>query len=178
MKTKNLQKPSMLLTTTEGQEAFRQKAYAEAQRYINNAKDALQLAGKDDDYYTDRKYVRTASGVAYSGTLVALDALFTLRGVEMPSKKRRRSIEFYRTNAAKMDGKLLNHLNTVYGALHLEGYYDGILGVDTILSGFKAANKIIELIVPNNPLPLPLPLPPPKPSWARKAYLMFAALFV
>jgi hypothetical protein len=160
--------------TTHEQEALRQKAYAEAQRYMNNAKDALQLAGKDDDYYTDRKYVRTASGVAYSGTLVALDALFTLRGVEMPGKKHRRSIEFYRTNAAKMDGKLLNHLNAVYGTLHLEGYYDGTLSVGVIAEGFRAANKIIELIVPANPLPLPQP----KPSWARKVYLMFAALFV
>jgi hypothetical protein len=160
--------------TTHEQEALRQKAYAEAQRYMNNAKDALQLAGKDDDYYTDPKYVRTASGVAYSGTLLAMDALFTLRGVEMPGKKHRRSIEFYRTNAAKIDGKLLNNLNIAYNVLHLDGYYDGILGVEIILGGFKAANKIIELIVPANPLPLPQP----KPSWARKVYLMFAALFV
>jgi hypothetical protein len=161
--------------TAQEQETLRQKAYAEAQRYISNAKDALQLAGKDNDLYTDRKYVRTASGVAYSGMLVALDALFTLRGVEMPGKKHRRSIEFYRTNAAKMDGKLLDYVNIAYSALHIAGYYDGVLSVGIIAEGFKAANRIIDLIKPNNPLPQPQPK---SPSWARKVHLMFATLFM
>ncbi|MDR2448668.1 MAG: DUF5618 family protein [Prevotellaceae bacterium] len=56
---------------------------------MSNAKETLQKAKKEDNFYCDRKYVRTACGTAYNGILLALDAYLTLKDVELPKKKRR-----------------------------------------------------------------------------------------
>jgi hypothetical protein len=160
--------------TKQEQEQFKQTMYAEALRYMSNAKETLSRSKEDGRFYLDSKYVRSASGIAYLGMLLALDAIFVLRGVEMP-KKKRRAIEFYKSNAAKIDGRLINELNSAYSILHLDGYYDGNLNIKVISEGFKSAYNIIDLIKPNNPLPQPQPK---SPSWTRKMYLMFAALFM
>jgi hypothetical protein len=131
----------------EEQLELKQTSYAEAMRYMNNAKETLQKAKKEDNFYSDRKYVRTACGAAYNGVLLALDAYLMLKDVELP-KKRRRSINFYTLHVSKLDRKLLNYLDTVYSALHLNGYYDGILNVPIIKEGFNAAYEIIDKIKP------------------------------
>jgi hypothetical protein len=131
----------------EEQQEFKQKNYAEAMRYMNNAKETLQKAKKEDNYYSDRKYVRTACGTAYNGVLLALDAYLTLKDVELP-KKRRRSIEFYSRNISKLDGKMLKYLDVVYNVLHLDGYYDGILDAPIIKRGLDNAYIIIDKIKP------------------------------
>ena len=131
----------------EEQQELKQKSYAEAMRYMDNAKETLQKAKKEDNYYADRKYVRTACGTAYNGVLLALDAYLMLKDVELP-KKRRRSIDFYTRNISKIDGKMLKYLDVVYDILHLDGYYDGILNAPIIKSGFDAAYDIIDKIKP------------------------------
>ncbi|MDR1416043.1 MAG: DUF5618 family protein, partial [Prevotellaceae bacterium] len=78
--------------STEEQEKIRQKSYAEAIRYMNNAKETLKRAGKENNFYSDKKYVRTACGTAYNGMLIALDTYLLLKGVEQ--KKGRKSIEY------------------------------------------------------------------------------------
>jgi predicted HAD superfamily phosphohydrolase len=133
--------------SVEEQQELKQKSYAEAIRYMNNAKETLQKAKKEDDFYSDRKYVRTACGTAYNGVLHALDTYLMLKDVEMP-KKRRRSIDFYTRNVSKIDGKLLNRLDSVYEILHLSGYYDGILDALVIKRGFDNAYEIINKIKP------------------------------
>jgi len=131
------------------------KEYAEANRYIDNAKDVLAKAIKDDDrYYRDKKYVRSACGVAYLGVLVALDAWLVLKGVQEPGKGKHKKIEFYTHNIAQIDNKLLNRLNTAYNILHLEGYYRGEKRIQTIESGFNAANEIIDKIKPETFVPV------------------------
>ncbi|MCL2098377.1 MAG: DUF5618 family protein [Bacteroidales bacterium] len=130
------------------QEQFKNKHYNEAIRYMENAKATLQKAKKEDDYYRDRKYVRTACGTAYNGVLIALDAYLMLKDVEMP-KKKRRSITFYTENIAQLDKKMLNYLDTVYSVLHLEGYYDGILNARILKEGFDVAHLIIDKIKPS-----------------------------
>jgi hypothetical protein len=110
----------------EEQQELKQKSYAEAIRYMNNAKETLQKAKKEDNYYADRKYVRTACGTAYNGVLLALDTYLVLKDVELP-KKKRRSIDFYTRNISKIDGKMMKYLDVVYDVLHLDGYYDGNL---------------------------------------------------
>jgi hypothetical protein len=107
----------------------------------------LRKARKEDDRYQDRKYVRMACGTAYNGVLLALDAYLQLKDVELP-KKGRRSIEWYTANVAKVDRKLMNHLDDAYEILHLSGYYDGILNADIIKTGFNTAYSIIEKIKP------------------------------
>ncbi|MDR0294994.1 MAG: DUF5618 family protein [Prevotellaceae bacterium] len=126
---------------------LREKSYAEAMHYMDNAKETLKKAGKEDNFYSSKKYVRSACGIAYCGVLVALDAYLELKGVEMP-KKKRRSISFYTQNIAQLDNKLLQYLDSVYDTLHLSGYYDGNRNAKVIAAGFEHAYRIIDKIKP------------------------------
>ena len=130
------------------QQIFLKKEYAEAVRYMDNAKETLQKAKKDGNHYTDKKYVRTACGTAYNGVLLALDAWFVLKGIPKPNKKQRKSIEYYMSNVAQIDKKLAASLHAAYNVLHLDGYYDGITNVKIIADGFEVAYEIIEKIKP------------------------------
>jgi hypothetical protein len=120
--------------------------YQEALRYIDNAENTLKLAGKDGKYYSDDKYVKSASGIAYSGVLLALDALFDFKN--MPKRRGRKAIDYYQNNLAKIDKKLLKELNITYAVLHLEGYYEGQTKIGVIEEGFDSAMTIIEAIKP------------------------------
>jgi len=137
--------------STQEQIAVKERYYGEAIRYMDNAKECLVKAQKEDKYYRDTKYVRMACGTAYSGVLIALDGFLILKGIEMPAKKvkkSRKSIEYYQSNIAKMDGKMLGTLNRTYQILHLYGYYDGIDSVNVIKEGFDEAYTLIEKIKP------------------------------
>jgi len=137
--------------TKEEQNIFLSEEYTEAIRYMDNAKEALQKAKKENDgYYKDEKYVRTACGIAYLGVLIALDAWFKLKGVQTPKKRKSKSIEFYEDNVAKLDGKMLSRLNSVYNVLHLEGYYRSETNAKIISAGFETAYEIIDKIKPEN----------------------------
>jgi hypothetical protein len=116
-------------------------------RYIANAKDYLQRAGIEGNWYKDKKYVRTACGTAYNGVLEALDVLAKLKGIDFPKGNKRKSIEFYR-DILKDNEKLQKYLDIVYKNLHLSGYYDGNLDSAVIKSGFKYAKELIDLIKP------------------------------
>jgi len=120
--------------------------YKEAMRYIDNAKEQLKLARKDGDYYIDEKYVKSACGIAYSGAIKALDFFFDIRKVE--NRRRRKSIEYYRTMLGKLDNKLKDQLNTTYNILHLAGYYDGERDIKVIDSGFEKAIAIVNVLKP------------------------------
>ena len=89
-----------------------------------------------------------ACAVAYSGLLVALDGFLTLKGINKSKGKQRKSIEYYQSNIAKIDQKMLDYLNSAYKILHLWGYYDGIENASVIKTGFNDAYKIIEKIKP------------------------------
>jgi hypothetical protein len=135
-------------------------------RYMNNAKETLQKARKEDGYYADKKYVRTACGTAYTGVLLALETYLELKGVELP-KKKRRSIEFYVSHVANLDGKLLKELNGAYEILHLWGYYDGIQDARVVKAGFDTAYNIIDRIKPEQVVEFKLPA---KPSLLNRMY--------
>ncbi|MDR2232481.1 MAG: DUF5618 family protein [Tannerella sp.] len=131
------------------QQNVREKYYAEATRYMENAREYLKSAQKEGSFYRDQKYVRTACGTAYSGVLVALDGYCVLKEIHTSkSKKERKSIEYYQKNIANQDKKMLDYLNAAYDILHLSGYYDGIQSVEVIKTGFNFANTIIEKIKP------------------------------
>jgi hypothetical protein len=130
------------------QEDTKVRFYGEAMRYMDNARECLKKAKKEDYLYRDTKYVRMACGTAYSGVLIALDGYLTLKGVEKPKKKLRKSIEYYQENLGKLDRKLLDRLNVAYQILHLYGYYDGTNSADVIKTGFDLAFTIIEKIKP------------------------------
>jgi len=46
------------------QEQTKEKYHSEAIRYMDNAKEYLKNAKKEDGYYLDKKYVKTACGTA------------------------------------------------------------------------------------------------------------------
>jgi len=127
-------------------ESVREQYYNEAIRYMDNAKDCLKKAKKEDNYYHDQKYVKMACGVAYSGLLVALDGFLMLKGIHKPKGRERKSIEYYQGNITKIDKKMLDYLNSAYQVLHLWGYYDGIGSASIVKEGFDEAYKVIEKI--------------------------------
>ena len=129
------------------QESVKEQYYSEAIRYMDNAKECLKKAKKEDDYYQDPKYVRMACGMAYNGVLIALDGFLKLKGLNKANKQRK-SIEYYQSNITKIDKKMLDSLNSAYKILHLFGYYDGIEKADVVKSGFDEAYKIIDKIKP------------------------------
>ena len=131
------------------QQEIKNKYYTEAVRYMDNAKEYLKKAQKEGNYYHDPKYVKTACGTAYSGVLVALDGYLTLKGIHRPATvKQRKSIEHYQSNIAKIDRKMLDHLNSAYQILHLYGYYDGTNNAVVVKEGFNEAYWLIEKIKP------------------------------
>jgi uncharacterized protein (UPF0332 family) len=132
----------------EEQQKLKGKYYSNAMRYIDNARECLTKAQKEDGYYNDPKYVRMACGTAYSGVLIALDCFLLLKGIEKPKGKARKSIEYYHDNLGRIDRKMLNNLDSVYNILHLSGYYDGIRNAKVIKEGFDNACTIIEKIKP------------------------------
>ncbi len=120
--------------------------YNEAIRYMDNAKDVLKKANKQDEFFQDVKYVKMASGTAYNAVLLALNGYFILK--EVPKKKGRKDIFYYKSTITKIDKKLLDYLNETYRILHLDGYYDGTKSVKLISLGFDLAYTIIDKIKP------------------------------
>ncbi|GHT70132.1 hypothetical protein FACS189452_10850 [Bacteroidia bacterium] len=140
------------MTISEQQEQRKLQPYAEALRYMSNAEETLQKAGKENNRYLDPKYVSSACGIAYKGVLKALDAWLAIKGVSISAKRNKakphRSIDMYRRDVSRLDGKMLDNLNTVYNILHLAGYYDEEQKADIIRSGFEDAYEIIARIKP------------------------------
>ncbi len=135
--------------STQKKSELKKATYNEAMRYLENARQSLQKAGKSGKYYQDRKYVKTGSATAYSGMLLALDTLFKIKNIA-PPKAKRRSIEWYRDQLRKIDFKLMNEVNTAYDVLHLLGYYEGFPNVNVINEGLDSALAVIQRIKPYN----------------------------
>lgn len=128
------------------QNKIKTKYYTEAIRYMDNAKETLKKAGKEDRFYIDKKYVKTACRTAYNAVLLALDGYLLLKGIE--KKKGRKDISYYEEEVSKLDKKLLNYVVEAYHSLHLSGYYDGNKDSKIILAGFELAYAIINKLKP------------------------------
>ena len=139
--------------TMHEQEHIKQTSYAEAMRYMDNAKNALQAAKLESKRYKDAKYVRTACGTAYNGVLLALDAFLEIKGVPLPKGDARKNFRYYRNGIGEENGKLQDCYDDVYKILHLSGYYDGILNAKIIKEGFDKAGIIITRIKPREATP-------------------------
>ena len=115
----------------------------EAERYLQNARTLLsEKAGKEGNYYTDRKYVRMAGHTAWCGILIALEAVLDVK----EDLKRGQQIEFndYKNAIRKMDRKMPRLLVNSYDTLHKAIGYDGNLNYTIVQSGLKEAQKIID----------------------------------
>jgi hypothetical protein len=126
---------------TDSKEAGK-RSYDKATRYMENAKKELALAKKNGKFYDDTKHVSTACGTAYKSALIAIDGIFVQRGVHRG--RGGVSIEYYTSNLAKIDKKMLNSLDTVYKILHIDGYYGEINNVKAISAGFEEAETFLK----------------------------------
>jgi hypothetical protein len=121
----------------------------EALRYLNNAKEILKSIPVEDNTYTDVKPVQEACGTAYLAVLKAIDEYLIKRGVD--EKELPQSIEGYREMIRKYimihNGKLIKEFEKLYKALHIAGYYRGLLeDVNMVKDALKAARAFIEKI--------------------------------
>lgn len=130
------------------QNEIKAKAYKEAMRYMQNAKETLKKAEKRNNIYSDKKYVRTACGTAYCGVLIALEAYVSLKGIHAGPKEKK-DIEFYQRTINKIDKKLLDIINVIYDTVHKSGYYDGNQDAIVIGRGFEHIYTIINKIKPS-----------------------------
>jgi hypothetical protein len=121
----------------------------EALRYLKNAREILNKSPIEDNIYTDRKYVKSACGLAYLGVLKAIDEYLLKRGLtkkELPEK-----VEEYEKALKKYlsvhDGRLLRDFDAIYDQLHIAGYYRGLLhNVNTVKGTLKMAEEFIKKI--------------------------------
>jgi len=121
----------------------------EALRYLNNAKEILKSVPIEDNTYTDLKPVQEACGTAYLAVLKAIDEYLIKRGVN--EKDLPQSIEGYREMIRKYimvhNGKLIKEFDKLYKALHIAGYYRGLLeDVDMVKDAIRAAKAFIDKI--------------------------------
>jgi hypothetical protein len=119
----------------------------EALRYLGNAKEILKKAPVDDGTYVDVKYVQEACGTAYLAVLKAVDEYLVKRGVD--EKELPQSVDEYREMITKYvmihDGKLVKEFEKLYKALHIAGYYRGLLeDVSMVRDAFRAAKVFID----------------------------------
>lgn len=115
----------------------------EARRYVDNARQTLKDNGEFDaelNRYDDEKYVRAAGNYLWLGVLMALDAVFHVRG----DRRTRVDIKDYLAAVGKRDKKLLALVNDGYNVMHLYMNYDGNQSKGVSDDGFRLANNIID----------------------------------
>ncbi|MCF0064273.1 DUF5618 family protein [Dyadobacter chenwenxiniae] len=117
----------------------------EAARYLENARTILsEKAGKKDGLHADVKYVKMASGTAYSAALLILDEF--LKQKEGLKFIKPTSIEDYTSRVRKYDKKLMRLLVEVYDELHINGYYHGTKSVTTVQLGLDNVKQMLTYI--------------------------------
>jgi hypothetical protein len=114
----------------------------EAERYLENAKQILsEKAGKEGSYYTDKKYVKMAGNTAWSGVLVALDAVTDVR--KNLKKGQRLDFQDYQNAVNKKDKKMNIPFLTAYDGLHKSLGYDGNLSYKAVQAYLEDGKKVI-----------------------------------
>ncbi|OGP31292.1 MAG: hypothetical protein A2X87_01815 [Deltaproteobacteria bacterium GWC2_42_51] len=121
----------------------------ESVRYLNNAKEILKRAAIEDNTYTDVKPVREAFGTAYLAVLEAINEHLLKKG--LTKKELPKSVEGYREALKKYisvhNGKLMREFEKLYDALHIAGYYRGLIyDVNAVKDYLKATKAFIEKI--------------------------------
>ncbi len=118
-------------------------------KYLENAKQLLRKSDIEDNTYLDLKYVQEACGTAYLAVLKAIDGYLISRGVN--PKDLPQSVDGYRAAIRKFlaprDGKLTREFESLYRALHIAGYYRGLLDtVPMVKEALNAARGFVEKI--------------------------------
>jgi len=118
----------------------------EALRYLNNAKEILKSVPVEDNTYTDIKPVREAFATAYLAVLEAINEYLIKKG--LMKKELPKSVDAYRKALQKYlvvrDGKVLREFEKLYDALHIAGYYRGLIyDVEAVKAYMKATKEFI-----------------------------------
>jgi hypothetical protein len=122
----------------------------ESLRYLNNAREILKTIPVEDNTYTDIKNVREVFGIAYLAVLEAINEYLVVnKGFK--KKELPKSVDEYRKALQKYlavrDGKLLREFEKLYDALHIAGYYRGLIyDVDMVRDALKATKSFIEKV--------------------------------
>lgn len=121
----------------------------EAVRSLNNAREILRRVPVEGDTYIDRKPVREAMGTAYLAVLEAINEALSRRGVAR--KDLPKSVDAYRAalqrHLAPRNGKLLRQFESLYDALHIAGYYRGLIyDRKMVRQALIAAHSFIEKV--------------------------------
>jgi uncharacterized protein (UPF0332 family) len=124
----------------------------EAMRYFKNAREILKAAPIEDNNYTDKKPVREAFGTAYLAVLEAVNEALLKKGITR--KELPKSVEGYMAAIKKHlsvnNGKLVREFDSLYDALHIAGYYRGLIyNVPAVKDYFKATEVFIRKITGN-----------------------------
>ncbi|MDR0618976.1 MAG: DUF5618 family protein [Bacteroidales bacterium] len=115
----------------------------EAERYLNDARHILsEKAIKDGPLYSDPKYVKLAGHAAWSGVLVALDGVLSVRKNLKP--RQRPDIQDYLDAINKKDKKMPRYVKTAYDLLHLSMGYDGILSYKIAQEGLNMGKNVVS----------------------------------
>jgi len=115
----------------------------EAERYLENARQILsEKAEKDGRYYNDSKYVKVAGHTAWSGVLVALDAVLPVRA--NLKKGQRLDLKDYQSAIIKKDSKMLRPLLNAYNSLHLALGYDGNTDYKIVQASLEQGKYLID----------------------------------
>ena len=121
----------------------------ESIKYLNNAKEILKAVPVEDDTYADIKPVRETFGTAYQAVLEAINEHLSKKGLS--KKELPRSVDEYRKALQKhlaiRDGKLMREFEKLYDALHIAGYYRGLIyDVNMVKDALKATKSFIDKI--------------------------------
>ena len=121
----------------------------EARRYVANARDTLQKNGQFDEetgLYEDSKYVKAAGHYLWSAMLLAMEAVFHVRGAKIKKKgdDARVDIDDYKEVIAQRDRKLLGWVVAAYNITHLYMGYDGIQDKDVCIKGIHLTETVID----------------------------------
>lgn len=120
----------------------------ESLRYLNNAREILKSVPIENNIYTDIKPVREAFATAYLAVLETINEyLVTKKG--FTKKELPKSVDAYRgalqKHIAIRNGKLMREFEHLYDALHIAGYYRGLIyNVDMVKDALKATRFFIE----------------------------------
>lgn len=122
----------------------------EALKYLNNAKEILKSIPVADNVYTNIKPVREAFGTAYLAVLEAINEFLIVKK-GLTKKELPKSVDVYRKvlqeYLAVHNGKLMREFEMLYDALHIAGYYRGLIyDTNMVKDALKAAKIFIEKI--------------------------------
>lgn len=122
----------------------------EALKYLNNAKEILKSIPVADNVYTNIKPVREAFGTAYLAVLEAINEFLIVKK-GLTKKELPKSVDAYRKvlqeYLAVHNGKLMREFEMLYDALHIAGYYRGLIyDTNMVKDALKAAKIFIEKI--------------------------------